>query len=479
MTVSSTSAATSAPATPAPAPAPAPSTSSTATASSLSNIGSGIDVQSLISGLVAASSGPLNAMQAEQSSTQSAISTLSDVGTAMSQLQAAVSALSTPQDVGSYTATTSSSAIAASASGTALPGNYSVTVSQLAQEQRTYSNTFSSASTALGQSGTLSLQVGTGAPASIQISATDTLDQIANKINSAGLRVTASTFFDGTNYRLQIRGLDSGASNSITLTQGGGVNLGLDNPDNTVQKAQDSIIQLDGFSIQRSTNQVVGAIQGVTLALTQTSTTPVNVQVASDPQGLETKLQAVATAYNTVISQVNAAAGTSKAAASNSVLAGDTTLRSISTRLSATLQTAFGTGTYSMLGSIGLSLQADGTLALDTSTLESALSADPSSVTKLLAGTNGTDGAMSALSTAIDSFNDTGTGMLAVEESSMQDTVTDLTTRITDEQSRLADYQTMLQAEFDSMNTLVAGNNSDMNYLTRLYSNSSGSSSSG
>jgi flagellar hook-associated protein 2 len=468
MTVSSTS---SSPAT------PAASTSSTATASSLSNIGSGIDVQSLISGLVAASSGPLDALQTQQSSTQSAISTLSDVGTAMSALQTAVTALSTPQDVGSYTATTSSQAIAASASGTALPGNYSLTVSQLAQEQRTYSNTFSSASAALGQSGTLSLQVGTGTAASIQIDSTDSLDQIANKINSAGLRVTASTFFDGTNYRLQIRGLDSGASNNITINQSG-FDLGLSDAANTVQNAQNSIIQLDGFSIQRATNQVVGAIQGVTLALTQVSSTPVNVQVASDPQGLETKLQAIATAYNTVISQVNAAAGTSKAAATNPILAWDTTLRSISTRLSDTLQTAFGTGTYSMLGSIGLGLQADGTLALDTGTLEAALSADPTSVTKLLAGTNGTDGAMASLSSAIDSFNETGTGMLSVEESSMQDTVTDLSTRITDEQSRLADYQTMLQAQFDSMNTLVAGNNSDMNYLTRLYSSSSGSSSS-
>jgi flagellar hook-associated protein 2 len=454
---------------------PSTSTSSTATAASLSNLGSGIDVQSLISGLVAASSGPLDALQTQQTSTQSAISTLSSVGTTLSQLQSAVSALNTPQEVGSYAASTSSSAIAASASGTALPGNYSVTVSQLAQEQRTYSNTFASSSTALGQSGTLSIQVGTGTASSIQIASTDTLDQIANKINAAGLRVTASTFFDGTNYRLQVRGLDSGKSNNITLTQSG-MDIGFANPANTVQQAQNSIIQLDGFSIQRSTNQVVGAIQGVTLALTATSTDPVNVQVSSDPQGLETKLQAVATAYNAVISGVNAAAGTSSVAASSPVLAGDTTLRSISTRLSDTLQTSFGTGTYSMLGSIGLALQSDGTLALDTSKLEAALNADPTSVTRLLAGTNGTDGAMSKLSSAIDTFNENGTGMLSVEESSMQDTVTDLGTRITEEQSRLAAYQNMLQSQFDSMNTLVASNNSDMNYLTRLYSNTSNSS---
>ncbi len=476
MTVSATSSTTDP--TAAAAANTSTSSSGTATASSLSNLGSGIDVQSLISGLVAASSGPLNALQSQQSNTQSAISTLSDIGTAMSQLQAAVTALNTPQEVGSYTATASSSALAASASGNALPGNYAVTVSQLAQEQRTYSNTFSSTSTALGQSGSLSIQVGTGAATSVQINSTDTLDQVATKINAAGLRVTASTFFDGTNYRLQIRGLDSGDNNNITLTQSG-VAFGFDNPENTVQKAQNSIIQLDGFNISRATNQVVGAIQGVTLALTSTTAAgaPVNVQVASDPQGLETKLQAVATAYNAVISQVNTAAGTSKAAAPNSVLASDTTLRSINTSLSDTLQSVFGTGSYSSLSSIGLGLQADGTLALDTSKLEAALSADPSSVTTLLAGASAGGGAMNKLNNAINVYDETGTGELAVEESSMQDSVTDLATRITEEQSRLTDYQTLLQTQFDAMNTLVASNNTDMNYLNRLYSSTTSSSS--
>lgn len=446
------------------------STSGTATATSLSNLGSGIDVQALVSGLVAASSGPLNAMQAKQTSTQSAIATLSGVGSALSQLDAAVKALRTPQDVGSYSATSSSPAIAPSASGNALPGNYAVTVTQLAQEQRTYSSTFASASTALGQSGTLALQVGTGTATSIQINASDTLDQIANRINGAGLRVTASTFFDGTQYRLQVRGLDSGQSNSITLTQNG-VDFGFADPNNTVQAAQNAIIQLDKFTIQRSTNQVVGAIQGVTLALTQTTTSPVNVQVTSNAQGLETKLQAVATAYNAVMSQVNAAAGTSKIAPSNPMLGGDTTLRTISSGLSGILQTAFGTGTYSMLGSIGMGLQSDGTLTLDNTKLETALNADPTSVTRLLAGTNGTDGAMAKLSQAIGTFNQSGTGMLSVEETGMQSTITDLTTRMSEEQIRLDDYKSLLQSQFNSMDTFVAANNSDMNYLTRLYNN--------
>src|ERR1700753_122171 len=114
------------------------------TPKSLSGVGSGLDTASLISGLIQADSGPLNALKDKQTSTQSAVSTLSDIGTTLGQLQTAVQALTTASGVGSYSGTSSSSAIAVSVSGTALPGSYTMNVKQLATEQRTYSNAFSS-----------------------------------------------------------------------------------------------------------------------------------------------------------------------------------------------------------------------------------------------------------------------------------------------------------------------------------------------
>src|SRR6186713_3932 len=237
--------------------------------SSLSGVGSGIDTASLVSGLVNADSGRLNALKNKQTSTNSAISTLSDISSSLGTLQSAVDALSTASGVGSFSGTSSSPSIAISTTGNAQPGAYSMKVTQLAKAQRTYSNTYASASTANGQSGTLSLQVGTGTATDINIAGTDTLDQIAAKINGAGARVSASVFYDGTDYRLQVRGLDTGKDNAITFTQSG-LDLGLNVTANTVQKAQNSIVNIDGFDVQRSTNQVVGAISGVTLALTAT-----------------------------------------------------------------------------------------------------------------------------------------------------------------------------------------------------------------
>jgi len=442
--------------------------------SSLSGVGSGIDTSSLITGLVNADSGRLNALKAKQTSTNSAISTLSDISSALGTLQSAVDALSTANGVGSFSGTSSSPAIAISTTGNAKPGAYSMNVTQLAKAQRTYSNTYSAANTAVGQSGTLSIQVGSGTPASINIAGSDTLDQIASKINGAGARVSASVFYDGSAYRLQVSGLDTGKDNALTFTQTG-LDLGLNVAANTVQKAQNSIVNIDGFDVQRSTNQVVGAIQGVTLALTATTTSPVDVTVASDSKGLATKIQSLVTAYNSVLSKINTAAGKGSTKAANSELASDSTLRGITNRLSTALQTINGSSKYNTLGSVGLSLQRDGTLSLDTNKLNAAVTADAGAVTALFAGTGaGNTGVMGTISSTIKAYNQTGTGLLTQHQSDLQSRVRTMTDSVNREQDRLDRYQALLQKQFAAMDTSVTSNNSDMGYLTRLYSSSSG-----
>ena len=185
-----------------------------------------MDTEGIVTGLVSASSGSLNTLKSRASDADSAVSTLSGISSLLATLQKSVDALANTRDVGAYTASSSSSAIAVSANGTALPGAYSIKVNALAKEQRNYSTTFSSMSTALGQTGTLSLQVGTGTAVNVDVTATDTLDGIAAKINASGQRISASIFNDGTNYRLQVRGLDTGEANTITFG-GTGLSLGL------------------------------------------------------------------------------------------------------------------------------------------------------------------------------------------------------------------------------------------------------------
>jgi flagellar hook-associated protein 2 len=431
-------------------------------------IGSGLDTDGIVTALVNVEKQGENALQSKVTATNASISNLSSVSSLLAKLKAASDALDTSSEVGSYKASSSNAAIVASASGNATPGKYSIKVNQLAQEQRNYSNTISSSTAAMGQSGTLRLSVGTGTATDISISATDTIDDVMGKINSAGLRVSASSFYDGKDYRIQLRGLDTGAANNVNITELGTA-FGFNDTGNAAQQAQDAEIEIDKFKVKSATNLVTGAVRGVTLALTATTTDAVTVGVDNDTDGMKTKLQALVDAYNAVSTKIKGLSGTVGAAATDPNLAGDFTLRSIGTRLNAALHTQVGTGTYNTLASIGLSMDKTGKLALDSDKLNKAIAADSSSVTKLLAGTDGGAlGVMDKVYSTVDLYTRTGTGLLAGRTEAMQAQVKRLQKKIDSEDVRINRYADQLRKQFTAMDTNVAQTNSLSTYLAKL-----------
>jgi flagellar hook-associated protein 2 len=426
-----------------------------------------MDTEGIVTGLVNASSGALNTLKTRASDNDSAVSTLSSVSSLLATLQKSVDALSNTRDVGAYTASSSSSAIAVSANGTALPGAYNIKVNALAKEQRNYSTTFSSMSDALGQTGTLSLKVGTGTAVNVDVTATDTLDGIAAKINASGQRISASVFNDGTSYRLQVRGLDTGEANTITFGETG-VALGLTAPTSKVQSAADASLEIDGFTVKRSTNQISGAIQGVTLALTEVTTTPATVRVQNDPAGLQTKVQSVVDSYNAVVNKIHQVAGYGTTKGTNAVLQGDSSLRSVMDRLQGALTTKVGTGAYQLLSSIGLTSNRDGTLKLDSSKLSSALSSDAAGVATLLAGQGSGQGVMDIVSDLTKNMT-SSKGTISLRSDSLSARAKSLRDAADRENDRLNRYADALRKQFTAMDTTVAGNNAQMTYISKMY----------
>jgi flagellar hook-associated protein 2 len=431
---------------------------------SFGGVGSGMDTESIVTGLVNASKEPLNAMKSRASSISSATSTLSKIGSLMGKLKTALEAVDETREVGSYKTSSSGTAVVANASGNALPGSYAITVSHLAAEQRTYSGGYGSSTTALGLSGNLGISVAGAAATNIALSGTDTLEGVAAKINAAGLRVSASVFHDGTDYRLQVRGLDSGAANTIAFS---GTTLGLDPNASTGQKAIDAEIWIDNFKVTRPTNQVSGAIQGVTLNLTAESATPVTVKIENDPEGLKKKLQTVVDAYNAVIDSVHSAAGFGSIKATEKELAGDSLMRSISNRMSSALSSVVsGAGQYTTLGSLGVNLGRDGKLTLDSTKLDAALTANPSAVASVIAGpASGSSGAADLLRDVVTAFTQSGTGLIASRQSAFDSRAKALTSRIDREQLRLDRYADALRKAFTVMDGTVASNNATFSYL--------------
>lgn len=434
-------------------------------------VGSGLDTESIVTGLVTASQGPLTALKQKQTDATAANTSLSAIGTLLGKLQTALEAVDETREVGSYAATSSSAAVAVSANGNALPGSYQISVGSLAAEQRSYSDPQSSETSALGVSGQLGISLGGATATTISLASGDTLDDIASKINGSGLRVTASVINDGSQYRLQVRGLDTGAANSIGFS---GTALGLDKAANTRQAATDAQVTIDGFTINRPTNQVTGAIPGVTLNLTQTTATnsPVTVQVASDPNGLKNRLNAIVTAYNGVIDAVHSAAGFGTAKASVTALAGDSMLRSLTNRMSDAVGTTVGSGRYNTLGTLGLSLDASGHMSLNEDKLSSALAADPNAVANVIAGPTNGSGAVDVLRDIVKAFAQSGTGIFASRETSLTSSAKALGARIDTEQARLDDYAAQLRAQFTALDTTMSSANQSMSYLTSFFAKS-------
>lgn len=436
---------------------------------SFGGIASGMDTEGIITGLLGASREPIQNYQRRLNTTQSAVTAVSDVSSLLAKLKTAVEDLDSVTETRSYSASSSSDALAISANGAALPGAFAVSVNKLATEQRTYSNTFASNSTALTQTGTLGITVGSGAAVNVNVEATDTLENVATKINASGAKVSASVFYDGSQYRLQVRGKDTGVANAVSFAETG-VSFGLSTPANTFQAASNAELTVDGFTVTSASNSVSGVIPGVTMALKSTTTTPASVSVEADPDALVDKLNRVVSAYNAVISKVNVSAGFGTIKATNSELAGDSTLRGINTRLGTNFSVTYGSGSVNTARSVGLSLNNDGSIKLDSTKLKTALESNADGVFRVLAGDDSAlSGVMDALRDSAKTLTDTSTGALKFKQDALETQAKDLQKRIDKEQSRLDSYEAILRKQFQAMDTSVSNSNNSLSYLTKVF----------
>lgn len=430
----------------------------------LPGLATGLDTTSIISSLSSVQQAPITAMQSRKTNIDSAVTTITAFSSKLSALATAARALDTTAEWNSTSATSSDTAsVVASTSSGAVAGGYDVRVTQLAREQRTQSNTVASATSALGLTGTLTMTIGSGSPVTVNLSAGDTLTDIASHISNSGARINASVIYDGARYRLMVRGLDTGAASSIAFNEsdaGTRTTLGLSNVANTYQSAQDAQFSVDNIAMTRSTNQVTDAVPGVTLGLVKTTSSALRVTVANDPAALRTKVQSFITAYNDVVNVTHASTGYGTSKPANAVLTGDRALRGSLERLSSIVSSAVPgtTGRYTTLGSVGVALQNDGTLRLDDTKFSAAINADSAGVSKLFVtdAAIGATGAMSTIASAVDSLTGASTSLVRSRIDSLNAQSRRMSTDITKKQTQIAQYADNLRTQFAALEGTVS-----------------------
>jgi flagellar capping protein FliD len=347
-----------------------------------------------------------------------------------------------------------------------------VSVTSLAREARKNSAGQASSNTALGiNAQTLNFAVGGGTAQSITIQSSDTLDDVAGKINALGGKFQASVIDTGISsnpYVLQIRGLDTGASKDLEITGSAVAALGLDQVQVGDQSAANAKFTLDNVPIERGTNTVTDAIAGVTLTLAAPTAQERTITVEADGQGLKDKLKGFVDAYNAVVKRIHTEAGHGSQKASNPVLAGDSSLRSITRRLGDAVLKGTGGAFEDSLASIGVRFNQDGTLQFKESELADAVAKDPSKVQHILGGSGGQDGVMDLLRDLVGGFTQTGTGLLATRKESLNDRADVLNQRITKAEQRIDLQAELLRKQFTAMDSAVAANNATLDYLIRM-----------
>lgn len=257
---------------------------------------------------------------------------------------------------------------------------------------------FSSKSTALGGLlgatglGATTIAVG-GASVSVD-PATDTLDDLATRINAAGVSGVTATVEAGTKdgatvYSLKI----SGAGAPPAMTDGGGLLKGLGilkaAPANELVAARDASFTLDGVALTSATNAVTGVIAGATLTLKKEDAT--SVSLTKDTSAITTGVKNLVSAANGLFSTIKTYSSFDKTSYETGVLFGD----SLATQAKESVRSLLFsdspgvTGSLKNLASVGLGLDTDGNVTLDESIFNAALDKDPQGVQALLQSTGG------------------------------------------------------------------------------------------
>ena len=363
---------------------------------------SGLDVKSLVSQLMAVEKQPLAALNKKEASYLAKISAFGSLKSALSALK--TSAESLVPSIGStavekYTTTSASlsdsTLINASATNAASTGLYTLSDIVLAKAQQIHKTGLTMPTDA----GTLDITVGTGNTVSVKIAANSTLSSVRDAINNSSAGVTASIINDGTNDVLIMTAKSSGASNTITVqgstTAGSGTAFdifdyaapGTNNGWTQHTPAGNASLKINGIPVTSTTNSVSSAINGISLELVKDGVGPTTLTVSKSNSTITTGLNTFITAYNSAVSTMKSLGNYNAETKTASTLTGDSTLQTAQAQLRTALFEANGgtNANLQRLSDLGVSVQRDGTLKLDSGKLSAAISRDASGVAQLVA----------------------------------------------------------------------------------------------
>lgn len=453
--------------------------------------GSGIDVELLIDTLTKAEREPTeNRLNLREVQIQADLSAFNSLKGALTDLKSSLSGLSSTSSFATRTATSSDESIFTATAGSgAVSGATTIQVEQLASSHKLVSSDYADNDTVVGQ-GDLTISVGSDSFTVNIDNSNSTLSGIRDAINEAAdnTGVTASILKvddplnpGETVSKLVFTSDDTGEDNALTITVANdptGTDIDTDGLSNLVYEAgvtenlteltlaQDALIKVDGFDVSSSTNVFSDAIPGVTInALSADPGVSYDLKVAEDKTAVKDKVKDFVQALNEYKVAYDFLTEVDLESKEAGLLTGDSTARGIHSAITRGITSVVsdGTGDYTTLASIGISITREGDYELDDSILSDALEADFDAVSELIAGENGV---VNGLDDDLDSFLQTG-GIISSRNDTFEAQLKDISEQRVNLELRIESVEKRLRQQFTNMDIIVAQFNSTGSFLTQ------------
>lgn len=449
-------------------------------------VGSGLDLESIISATLQAEYQPKAAkISKTESSLNVQLTGLGAIKSVLAKLQDVAKELSKTSIFENRTATIRQPGNAAdegelitvSTSTTATPGSFNVEVSQLAKGSRAISapgSTFASSSEVISASGgTLTFEAGDKS-FDITVAAGATLEDIRQQINKSksNFGVSVNIINTGTESQLVVTSNITGTGNDLKITgssaefdkisteafSGGVGGLAIA----TTDQARDAVIKVDGLQITSASNTFQDAVQGLTITAKRQSVSgeTAKATIDYDREGVNKKLDEFVSAYNNIIDTLD-----QQSLLASSPLYGDSTVRAIRSQLVSSLtMTVADAGDFQTIFDIGYKLNEDNKLeksSLVRSTND-ALDASFNDVGSLFTNVGGL---AETISKMLSGYVDSG-GLIKDRQDNISVRLKDLEDDKENLDYRMEIMEANLRKKYSSLDVLIAQMNSTNSYLT-------------
>ncbi|MFN0183652.1 MAG: flagellar filament capping protein FliD [Aquabacterium sp.] len=461
-------------------------------------IGSGLDVNSIITQLVALERQPIVQLQGRKEGLQVQLSSYGRVQSLMDTLRSTARTLT---DTSTWRAVSASSgdtsSVTATVSAGTPPGGYTVQVNALAASQMTASSALASASTVVG-TGTLRIEVGawnsgftsfaakSGTTAvDITIGAEDnTLEGIRDRINdTANLGVRASIVNDASGARLVLRssitGLENGFRISVTdddtddEDNSGLSRLSYNPPAGAVmsrtQSAANAEAAINGLAVSSASNEMTDVVDGLSLKLLKTTASAVEVGVTRDTAAMKKSIESFVDAYNAVAKLLRDQTKYDEGSKNAGALQGDRGAIGLQRQLRSVLGAgSSASSAFERAFQIGMDVQTDGSIKLKGSTLDAALG-NIDQINAFFSATGPTEAA-DGLGVRLRRLADTvlgADGTLTTQQAGLRQRITRADERMERLEDRVAQVEKRLRAQYTALDRTMAGLNGLQGFVTQ------------